>query len=281
VPSDYDSNHLYPLVLLFHGGNGAGTVLDTVAGDTQSSIDRMLEGTGFIQKAEANNFIVVAPAGVDGNWNDGRGTSEPELQGVDDVAFVRELLNVLESSYSIDTTRVYATGVSNGGMMSHRLGCEIPDRIAAVGAVASAIPIPVAEDCTAATPAVGIQGTADPLLPFDGSGATRFAKAMNSDGTPKILSAAATMELLSKNNNCDAVPVTTKLPILEDDGTSVTKYSYQNCTVPRAVEYYVVEGMGHGWPPHSRLTFITGPTSHNINATDVVWEFFSAHTNVQ
>lgn len=282
VPSVYDAEYSYPLVLLFHGGNGTGMALGAL-GDTQDSIDRMLEGTGFMQKADAEKFIVVAPAGVDGNWNDGRGTSEPELQGVDDVAFIHELLDVLESNYSLDTKRIYATGISNGGMFSYRLACEMGNRIAAVGGVSSAIAIPVAEQCTTATPIVGIQGTDDPLLPFDGTPTKKFARAMGTDGSSHILSAADTMALWAKNNSCATTPTTAALPVLENDGTTVTKYSYSNCTTPRAVEYYVVTGMGHGWPPNTRaaLEMITGPTSHNINATDVVWEFFSAHSNTQ
>ena len=89
------------------------------------------------------------------------------------------------------------------------------------------------------------------------------------------------MTVLSKwvsENDCDVVPKQSDLPTLVSDGTSVKKYSYSGCATGRAVEYYQVNGMGHGWPPGSgQAESLAGPSSQNINATDVIWDFFASH----
>jgi polyhydroxybutyrate depolymerase len=98
TPANYDLKKSYPLVLLFHGGYGSGA--------------RVLSYTRFASKADNAGFIVVAPDGVDNHWNDGRGTTNAT---VDDVGFVRQLIKALEARLAIDTRRIYATGISNGG----------------------------------------------------------------------------------------------------------------------------------------------------------------------
>jgi polyhydroxybutyrate depolymerase len=261
TPVNYDPKKTYPLVLLFHGGYGSGA--------------RILSRTRFASKADNAGFIVVAPDGVDNHWNDGRGTTNAT---VDDVGFVRQLIKALEARLAIDTRRIYATGISNGGKFTARLGCELSDTLAAVGTVAGPIASELLSSCKPRPiSVVGIQGTADPLNPIDG-GESGGGYALAKGGM--AASATETMKLWAKVNGCNLTQNIANIPPGVNDGTRVVKYSYSGCSAGNNVDYYIVQGMGHGWPPAKGgfAMRVSGSTSHNINATDVLWNFFDAHS---
>jgi polyhydroxybutyrate depolymerase len=258
APIGFSRSKTYPLVLLFHGGGGEGA--------------RILSTTGFASKADQEDFIVVAPDGADRHWNDGRGTANA---GIDDVGFVRQLIVDLKSRLPIDPKRIYATGVSNGGILTQRLGCELSDTLAAIGPDAGPMAANLLSSCQPGPIAVvGIQGGADPGIPLEG-GEMGGGRDMAIGGI--AASAAQTMNLWATVNGCKLTPNVANLPPSVNDGTRVVKYSYSGCTSGKDVEYYIVQGMGHGWPPAQGAMRINGPTSHNINATDVVWGFFKRH----
>ncbi len=263
IPTDFSPSKTYPLVMLFHGGGGTAP--------------KILEQTHFDDKADAEGFILVAPESTPGtNWNDGRGTTDAEQAGVDDVAFVRQLIADLELKLPIDKMRIYSTGPSNGGMMSERLGCEASDIFAAIGPDVGPIPAPIYSTCKPGPIAVvGIQGGADPFVPV-GGGTLKSSGSMGAGGT--VTSAAQTMTLWASANHCSATPTITHLTPSVDDGTSVDTYTYTGCTSGKDVVYYIVQGMGHGWPPENGRLKAAGSPSGNINATDVMWDFFATHT---
>jgi polyhydroxybutyrate depolymerase len=273
IPAGYTASRTYPLLLAFHGGYGSGAEMETF--------------TGFDAKADAQGFIAVYPDSVSSHWNDGRGNTPAELEGVNDVSFIQQLIANLESQLPIDTTRIYATGISNGGMFTQLLGCELSNVLAAIGTDVGPIAAKVARQCHPGTIAVvGIQGAADPLVPI-GGGVVKSSRLLGSGGT--VQSAAATMGLWAKVDRCERAPAAISVPPTVGDGTSVVEYTYAGCTAGADVVYYVVQGMGHVWPPKAgtggALSFITrlitGPTSGNINATDVMWDFFSRHARRQ
>jgi polyhydroxybutyrate depolymerase len=258
LPTGYTPTKIYPLVLVFHGGYGWGA--------------QILSMMQFAAKADEAGFIVVAPDGIDRHWNDGRGTANSKI---DDVSFVRQLINNLESRFAIDPKRIYATGISNGGVFTQRLGCELSDTLAAIGTAAGPIAAKLLPFCKPKPLAVvGIQGTADPLTPLEGG-----------EGVGGLVaSTAQTMRLWATVNGCNATPIVTNVPLTVNDGTSVDEYSYSGCTAGTNVVYFIVKGMGHVWPPvegvgnnDAFFSKITGPTSRNINATDRMWDFFNAH----
>ena len=111
-----------PLVVCLHGGFGQG------AG--------MALYSGFDRVADRFGFVVAYPDGHRRSWNDGRGNTPAGRDGVDDVAFAAALLDQLSTRLAYDPRRVYVTGISNGAMMAQRLGCELPERIAAIAPVA-------------------------------------------------------------------------------------------------------------------------------------------------
>jgi poly(3-hydroxybutyrate) depolymerase len=167
VPATYNGADAVPLVLGFHGLSSNGAAME--------------EGSQLSARADRpdGGFIVVYPQGLVAtllathfnNWQ----LPSPEP---DDVAFVSQLLDSLESQLCIDVSRVYATGLSNGAMMSTRLACSLSARIAAVGLVAGAYYPPQsdtingAETCpdTRPVPVIAFHGTADTGIPFDGGG---------------------------------------------------------------------------------------------------------------
>ncbi len=258
IPTGYTAGKTYPLVFLFHGGGKMGT--------------RILQYTQFDKKADDKGFIVVAPEGIKHNWNDGRGTTDAELAGVDDVAFIRQLAKDLSAKLPIDQKRMYATGPSNGGMMTERLGCDASDLFAAIAPDVGPLPSRLESSCKPGPISViGIQGSADPGIPIDGG-----VMQGRGDGG-EVLSARATMQFWAAKANCNTVPQVIHQKPLVNDGTSVDQYTFSGCTAGTSVVYYIVQGMGHSWPPLSGNADTGGPTSQNIDATDVVWDFFAAH----
>ncbi len=158
VPRRYDPAAAWPLVFALHGGGSQG---------------RSMPGlTGLSRLADRRGFLVAYPDGVGRSWNDGR--EDPDVpaqrQRVDDVAFLTALLDDLTRRYRVDSARVYATGISNGGFMSQRLACEASTRIAAVAPVVATLGVELAARCRPArpVPVLMVNGADDPLVPFQG-----------------------------------------------------------------------------------------------------------------
>ncbi len=260
VPSGFPIAKPYPLLLVFHGGMGTA--------------ERIERGTNFDAKADEKGFIVAYPDGIRHNWNDGRGTANPDI---DDIGFVRQLIGNLELRLPINSKRVYATGVSNGGHFALRLGCDLSEVLAAIGSDVGPMPTNLLPMCKPARPIalIGIQGAADPIAPLTG-GEVKSARLMGLGRGGSVEFAATTMNFWARINGCNRDAILVHEPPRVDDGTSVYKYSYSDCKDDAPVVYYVVEGMGHVWPPRAQpLPQITGPTSQNISATDLMWDFFS------
>lgn len=133
IPKGFNSAQQYPLVLLFHGGGGSGK--------------KFAKQTDFSDYADKEGFIAVYPDGIKYNWNDGRDTTDAYKAGADDINFIQTLVISLKSELPIDDKRIYATGVSNGGIFSHRLGCEMSDTFAAIGTVVGPIATKLVPNC--------------------------------------------------------------------------------------------------------------------------------------
>ena len=269
VPNGVAAAAPLPLVLVFHGGS-----------DTPENTESM---TGFSALADRERFIVAYLDGIDHSWADGRHTTSADKKGVDDVAFTRAVIDDVRKRHGVDAKRIFATGPSNGGLFSSRLGCDLADALAAVGPVIGTIATDLAPRCRPAAPiaVAAIQGVDDPLMPFAGGeeGGTRHL----GEGGP-IEGARATQELWRTLNGCDARVTETKLPARVNDGTSVTKRAFSNCRGGTDVVWYEIAGGGHRWPPQraqgmqeaiARRTF--GASSQNLDATQVLWQFFNEH----
>ena len=264
VSSSYDPGKPTPVVIVLHGGGGTGK--------------GMVRLTEFNALADAENFIVVYPDGFEKHWNDGRGVQwQSHVENTDDVGFISALIDHLSDELNIDSSRVYVTGISNGGMMSHRLGCELSQKIAAIAPVASNIPVNQASVWSPSRPmpALIINGTEDPLERWEG-GEIRLGK--NTYGV--VLSVADTVEFWVEKNGCSPTPIITQLPDLDSaDGTTVRTEAYGGCQDGAEVVLYAIEGGGHTWPGGFQYLpkSVIGRTCREFDASRVIWQFFKEH----
>ena len=239
-PSGPSGDTPLPVVLNFHG-----------RGSDAATQERY---SGLLPVAERVGFIVVSPEGTGSPraWSAG---ATPAGQ-VDDVAFVRQLLDTIESNSCVDVSRVYATGFSNGAFMASSLACRMGSRIAAFAAVAGMHRS--GEACTNAVPALAIHGTKDGLVPFE-KGMVRQAYAYNG--------ARAETKAWAAQNGCASTVVTEKL------SPNLTRESYTTGQAP--VVLYIMNGGGHTWPGAPDIPGL-GPTIREVNAAETIWAFFSS-----
>ena len=255
LPGDNGNNKL-PVVIALHGRLGTG--------------ESMLSFADFRPLAEKDKFIIVCPDGISKSWNDGRATPAAK-KGINDVKFIGELITYIVQKYNGDAARVYITGMSNGGMMASRLACELSSRIAAVAVVGASMDSEVDYHPAKPLPVMYIQGTNDPLVPFNGG-------PMKGAGG-EIYSHEAVLTLWAGKAKCDLNPVITNLPVTVNDGTSVIKEEYSNpSTGIKVIGYTLVSG-GHTWPGGTQYLprFMIGKVSHNLDACRVIWEFFKGY----
>jgi polyhydroxybutyrate depolymerase len=261
LPTGYNiATTAMPLLFAIHGGGGTSAGAISLA--------------SFNTLAETNKFIVVYPQGIGNNWNDGRPTV-PNQQGVDDVNFFRTMINTLSTMYKIDAKKIFATGISNGGFMSSRLGAELGDKIAAFASVAASVEKTTVYNNITGTNKVSamyIQGTLDPLVPFLGGIMTA-----GSGGT-----IASHTEAISKwivANNCSTNAVVTNMPDAVADGTTATRRDYNGGTNSTAVTSIIILGGGHTWPQGLQYISeaIIGKTCQDFNGSETIWEFFKTH----
>jgi polyhydroxybutyrate depolymerase len=259
LPEGYNRVEKMPLIFAIHGGGGTP--------------DGMMKIAEFKTIADQDKLLLVYPSGIEKHWNDGRPTTPNEL-GINDVSFFNEMCDYLINNYKVDETRIYATGISNGGFMSSRLGCELSNRVAAIAVVAATMEATtIAPSCNPGrpVPSIYIHGTMDPLVPFLGGEMTAGGTA---GGT--ILSHAQTIDKWVSINECNAIPVVTDLPDLADDGTTIKRRVYAGGTNGSEVVSYVILNGGHTWPQGYQYLseLIVGKTSQDMNACEVIWAFF-------
>jgi len=261
-------NHPLPVVFVLHGGGGNG--------------EKMIKLTygGFDKLADKKGFIVVYPDGFEKNWNDGRSKSEASSEtfknNTDDAGFISALIDELIKKYNADAKRVFVTGISNGAMMSYRLGCELSGKIAAIAPVAGNIPLNYVKQCSQSNPVsvLAINGDADPLMPYNGGEVTGpFGKRKFG----MVLSVHESVMFWVKNNGCSPDPIITDVTDKDpNDGARVQKQQFTNGRNNSEVILYTIRNGGHTWPGGYQYLgeWIVGRTCRDLNATEVIWEFF-------
>jgi len=227
---------------------------------------RQMTFADFRPIADRDKIIIVCPQGIERSWNDGRGTPA-NSRGINDVKFIDELITYIIETYHSDPSRIYVTGMSNGGFMTSRLACELNRRIAAIAVVAASMDQDMGYQPTQPMPVMYIQGTKDPLVPFDGG------KMKGAGGV--IYSHEEILKKWAAVDQCNSKPVVTDLPILVNDGTSVQKEEYSNANGTKVVGFTIWDG-GHVWPGGTQYLpkFMIGSLSKNLNACDEIWKFF-------
>lgn len=224
-----------PVVLVFHGGGGRPQAI--------------MRRSGMSELADQYGFVAVFPegsanaSGRGSTWNIGGAQS---VSATDDVGFVRSLLGDLGATVPVDRARVYATGISMGGVFSYRLACEMSDTFAAIAPVSATMVEPA---CQPHSPVavLHIHGTDDDRIPIDGG---------RGDMTASDRSWPAPQQGVtswSRFDGCTGQPT-------RSEGGGETCTTYGQCRA--AVQYCVVSGGGHAWPE---------------GASERIWAFFAAH----
>ena len=232
-----------PLVVMLHGVSGNG--------------EQAENSYGWDPLADSAKFVVAYPDGVGRAWNGHGCCGQPARENIDDVGFITAMVGQISAALAIDKSRIFATGMSNGGIMSYALACN-SGIFAAIGPNSAT----QLDACAAphATSVIHIHGTADRLVPYNGG---QGASTVNG---PSV----ADVNAFWRNvDQCGPPEITTNAPVT----TSIAA-----CADNRSVVLITIEGGRHQWPGGSS-TLLEGadPTSHALNATQTIWQFFATH----
>lgn len=231
----------------------------------------MADFTGLSRKADAANFIVVYPNGTGfGEMLFFNASAPAKPDGPpDDVAFTAKLLDDLATVVNLDHERIFATGLSNGGMVCHRLAAELSDRIAAIAPVGGTLALEQIRP-TRPVPVIHFHGTADQIVPM--SGPRGFTPP-----TMRFRSVAQTIRAWTEADGCPNGPTTTTYPDLAKDGTTVTRKVYGPGKSGAEVVLIEIVGGGHTWPGQRPPVSFIGLSTMDVAANDLLWEFFLKH----
>jgi polyhydroxybutyrate depolymerase len=267
IPPMLPENFSPALLFVLHGGGGTG-----------EGMERSLTIGGFNTLADQNQFIVVYPDGIGKSWNDGRKnmTDPAHQQHIDDVGFFSLLIDNLTQEFNINASQIFVTGISNGALMSYRLAFELPEKIAAIAPVAGAIPTDLLPVNMSDVPVsvCAISGTKDPLMPWNGG----VVYPRKPRGT--VISVNDSVMFWVTHDHCSSIPYSIDLPnVVLRDLTRAHEDIYQNGTNNSEVALYTIINGGHTWPGGYQYLpkMLVGRTCRDINANEVIWEFFSTH----
>lgn len=266
VPPSYRPMTPAPVVFAFHGGGGD---MDYMANDKYY---------GLISKSDKEGFVVVFPNGYSrlksgklATWNAGNCCGDARDQKIDDVGFVRQIITNIEGQMNIDRNRIFATGMSNGGMMSHRLACDMADVFRAVASVAGT---DNTQEChpTRSIAVMNIHAMNDEHVLFNGgAGAGAFK---DESKVTQFTSVPETVARWVSRNHCkDNARRVLDVSSSRKSGRAYCDI-YDSCANGVAVKLCVTEGGGHSWPGGYKPRLRGEDPSEAISANDEIWKFF-------
>lgn len=298
LPRGYDPQRHYPVVVLLHGKNQDPEDMERL-----TRFDQLADKDGIIAVYPAALHgrwnVGVHPEEHPAMMNPGRrrygypgggggypgggggyprgggypGGQQPSQREdrhqpeTDEIGFFNQMLDQLASKYPVDSSRIYAAGLSEGGFMSLRLGCALGDRFAAVAAVGAAMPKTMI--CLPARPvsAVIIAGTSDPVVPYNGGTEHNLSV--------KTLSVEDSAKAWAKIDRCGEKPEKSKLPEKGKGGMETKVDTYTGCQQESQVVLYSVKGAGNTWPGGEQYEpeNTVGKTSSDLDANEVIWNF--------
>jgi len=251
LPPNYNGQQELSLVIALHGGGG--------------NAEQFENNSRLTEKANAAGFIVVYPNGSGRiqTWNGGLCCGSAAAENTDDVKFISMLIDKLKAEYKIDPKRIYATGHSNGGIMSYRLACELSDKIAAIAPNASTMEMITPCKPSRAVPILHMHSKLDENVPIEGGYGIGISNAY-------FYPLDSVFTVWALNNSCNPAPQTTV-----KDGYTQTKWV--GCNSNTVIDYYLTNDGGHAWPGIGVST-MGNPSSTAINANDLLWAFFQQHS---
>ncbi len=256
LPRGYDGSKVLPVVLAFHGGGGRGESIQR-----QSQLSRV---------SDQHGFMAVYPDGTGRanllTWNAGTCCGLAVRQNVDDVGFVRAMVDELNRLYHIDRNRIFATGISNGAMFCYRLACEASDLLAGIGPVSGDQGVEGPRP-SRPVPIVHFHGLKDPNCPYLGGVGPNAVTKVWHRPIPE------TIAFWVQANHCQPKPTVSAEP-------DFTKESYSPAPGQKGspiVLYKLTEG-GHTWPGGVDLTprLGTGKLIASVDASTLMWKFFES-----
>lgn len=271
IPAKLDIGKPAPLLLLFHGGGG--------------SAKQAKNTYGFDRIADKHGVVIAFPNAIDGHWNDGRESEKFKEHDatIDDVAYAMKVISDMQRRHKIDATRIYAVGLSNGGMFVQRLAIEQTNSFAAVASIISSIPEPLKESFAPEVPlsVLFMNGTEDPIVPYAGGEVVlnlfpRLAREQPSRG--HVLSTEESAALWAKRAGLTGEPTIKQLPDLKRrDDSTIEVHTWSDEESNHEVVLYRVLGGGHTLPGRkSRMPArVVGKTCRDINAQEAIWSFLA------
>jgi polyhydroxybutyrate depolymerase len=299
LPRGYDHAQKYPVVILLHGMNQDADDIERL-----TRFDELADKNGIIAVYPSAlggrwNVGVTPPSkqpmmgrpgghgghhggyggggypGGGGGGYPGGGQSGGQGHGeegnkpapADDVEFLNQMLDQMAAKFSVDAARIYATGLSEGGFMAMRVGCAMSDRIAAVALVGAAMPKTMICLPSRPVPAVMINGTSDPIVPYGGGTEHNLQL--------PVVSVEDTAKAWARIDRCAEKPTQTKLPAHEKGGMETKVDTYDGCQQGAQVVSYSVKGGGNTWPGGEQYEVEkqVGKTSQDLNANETIWTF--------
>jgi polyhydroxybutyrate depolymerase len=234
-----------------------------------------MKSSQFNEKAMKEGFIVVYPEGTGPikhlflTWNARHCCASAMKNKIDDVGFTSDLIDKLVNQYPVDPKRVYATGLSNGGMMTNRVGEELSNKVAAIGPIVATL---FGDEKLPVKPVAAIifNGALDEHVKEEGGfGGARFGEAWDQTTTPLKVESQAVF--WAKANGGSAKPT-------QVENTATVRHLHYACPQNRNVDMYILKDQGHAWPGGLQGGPKGDIPSKSIRATDLMWDFFKQQT---
>lgn len=262
VPANVPANP--GVVLVFHGGSVGS------AGTLQGNI-------GLDAVADRDGFITVYPETLGKNWTDGRVATQG---GPNDVQFTRDIVAYMQKTYGVSASKIFATGISNGGIFDYKLACDAPGLLRAIAPVAANMADQLHADCGAPKPMplMMFMGVDDPLMPYDGGYPKLKAMLEKVQGplTDQMMSSVDTAAFWAGVNGCGGSS-SKNLPDAVSDGTTVTEMDFASCN-RGSVVLFSINGGGHAWPGTGKSGGkLTGKNTNDISANEEMVAFFKQY----
>ncbi len=262
IPPSYNASTQMPLVIYLHGGGGS---------------HRTAKLDGLNEQADKHGFILAAPAGTGklenaflswngGDWNCGTRCGFAHENNIDDVGFISKMIDEIALKASVDKKRVFATGISNGALITIKLACELSEKITAFAPIAL---IAIPNNCTPTRPVaiMYVHGTKDLCTPFEGGTGTCIGMQAND-----IASAQAKVEQLKAKINCAKIGTES----YKNNSALCTSFACESGT---ELAFCKVDEMGHAFPSGAQYLpeRVIGPVSHDLSF-DQIWKFFERNS---
>jgi len=303
LPKGYDGKQKYPVVMVLHSTNqDANDIAQLTRFDELADRDSVIAVYPNALHGRWNLGVAAEPPPFMGRRGYGRGwppspgypppgypappppgggypgggsggQRQQRAQPADDIAFFNEMLDKLSVEYSVDATRIYATGLSDGGFMDVRLGCVMADRIAAIAPVGAEMPRQLGCLPSRPVPVLMINGTDDPVVKYDGG---HYRTEQGEYGGLATLSAEDTAKYWAKLDDCANKAERTKISAKAKGGMNVEVSTFAGCQQNAQVTLYRIKGGGNTWPGGEQYMSekVVGKTSNDLNANEVIWSFF-------